>query len=119
MTRKQVCIALLLVVALDGVVSGGGGAPSAGWMLATSLATSLLCFTWYRHDRDERAYARSRWLNVGVIALTPLAIPWYLLRSRAKGERLRAILRLLGFVLLMLLSSAAGQVLNLLLFKHR
>jgi len=39
-------------------------------------------FVWYRLDAEERGYPRSPLLNVGVIAITVLALPYYLFRTR-------------------------------------
>ena len=63
-----------------------------GLHLLVGLAVSYLCFLWYRADSDARGFVRSRWLSAGVVAFTPGAIPYYLLRSRADGERGHALM---------------------------
>ncbi len=53
--------------------------PSAmGW----TLVSLFLVFAWYHLDASERGYRRSPWLNVGVIALAVVALPYYFFRSR-------------------------------------
>lgn len=63
-----------------------------GLHLLAGLAVSYLCFLWYRTDSDARGFVRPRWLSAAVAAFTPGAIPYYLLRSRAEGERGQALL---------------------------
>lgn len=116
MTPKRILIALLLLMLLDGLLDAtydaGGQETPIGWSLALALSFSFLCFAWYRQDSDARHYARSRWLNTGMVVLTVLAMPYYLLRSRPPGQKLRAILKCAGFALLMVLATATGMVLS-------
>jgi hypothetical protein len=71
-----------------------------GLHLATmliSLAFSFYPFLWYCRDRDARGYPRSRWLNISMVAVTVVALPFYLVRSRAGTERLVVLLKLAGY----------------------
>lgn len=43
---------------------------------------TLLIFMWYRFDSDERQYRRSPGLNVAMIAVVILALPYYFYKSR-------------------------------------
>jgi hypothetical protein len=116
MTTKRILIAMLILMVLDGALDATYAArhqeQPLGWSMALTLTFSFLCFAWYRHDSDARHFARSRWLNTGVVVLSVIAMPYYLVRSRAPGQRLRAILRCGGFALLMVLASAVGMVLS-------
>ena len=76
--------------------------------LVFGVLQNFLPFYWYRLDSDLRAFARSRLMNFGVVFLAPLVIPIYLLRSRARGRRLRALLRFVGFSLLLVLAVVLG-----------
>ena len=76
--------------------------------LVFGVLQNFLPFYWYRLDSDLRAFARSRLMNFGVVFMGPLVIPVYLLRSRARGRRLRALLRFLGFSLLLVLATVLG-----------
>lgn len=82
------------------------GIDTSWWDIASTLLFSFLCFWWYRIDSDLRRYRRSRWLNVGIVMLAIVAVPYYLVRSRPAGQRGRALLGLAGFVLVL----AAGTV---------
>jgi hypothetical protein len=116
MTQKRILAAALLLMVLDGFVDAtygaSGGSQPLAWSIPLTLAFSFLIFTWYRRDSDERQYRRSRWLNIGIILLTPVAVPYYLLRSRPRGQKLRALLKCAGFAVLMVLGAAAGMVLT-------
>lgn len=113
MTSKRFLLAILALMLVNGVVDTryeAVGTPPIGWSLGLALAFSFLVFAWYRYDSDEEGYRRSLWLNMGVLVASPLAVPYYLLRSRPEGRRLHAILRLAGFAVLMVLATAAGMV---------
>ena len=53
--------------------------PSDLWLMPIYVG---LVFLWYRLDSDERLYQRSVWLNVSIIAISVIALPYYLFRSR-------------------------------------
>jgi len=114
MTRKHFLITILLLVALEGIVEPASRAQShlLAFSIALALCSNFFCFAWYRHDRDERNYPRSLLLNMGIIAVVYIAMPYYLVRSRPRGQKLRALLRLAGFVLLMILSAVLGLVIS-------
>ena len=63
------------------------------------ISVSVLIFGWVHFDAKERQYQKSKWLNVGVLALALIFVPVYLFRSRPKGQKLRA---LAGYVLALL-----------------
>lgn len=42
----------------------------------------LLIFAWYRLDSDQRGFRRSPGLNIGIIAVAIVGLPYYLFRSR-------------------------------------
>ena len=52
----------------------------------TALAFAVICvaliFAWFRLDSTQVGYKRTPWLNVGVIALGIIALPYYFFRSR-------------------------------------
>ena|SRR5688572_3552389 len=50
-------------------------------ILFTFIA-ALLIFLWYRFDSDKRSFRRSPWLNVAVVAVAIIALPYYFFRSR-------------------------------------
>ncbi len=116
MTKKRILILLLLLMVVDGFVdatyAADGLQQPLAWSLPLTLCFSFLTFLWYRRDSDDVGYARSRWLNIAVIAASPVSVPYYLLRSRPEGRRLRAVLKCLGFAVLVVLCAALGMVLT-------
>jgi hypothetical protein len=82
----------------------------AGWTMLSGILTSFLTFCWFRLDRDARMIRRSVWVNIAILLLAPVALPVYLLASRPPGQKLRALGRLIGFVLLIMLASILGMV---------
>ena len=102
---------LIYIAALSGMISylDTRGITEPQWsVVATTLLFSLLIFWWYWADSTSRSYRRSPLLNVAVIAVGFLAVPYYLLRSREKGQRLNAFARMLGFVVLILVAFVVG-----------
>ena len=119
LTPRGAALALLALMFLSTLVDAAGGEREGAallvWTFVSGLSSSFLSFYWFRLDREQRGWPRSRWLSTAVIFLTPLAIPWYIARSRPPGRKLRGVLRFFGYVLLMLLVSAAGGMLALVL----
>jgi len=50
--------------------------------IAFTVVGIFLIFVWYRLDSDQVGYRRSPWLNVSVVALAIVALPYYFFRSR-------------------------------------
>jgi peptidoglycan/LPS O-acetylase OafA/YrhL len=116
MTQKRILLAILLLMVLDGFIDATYAADAStqplAWSVPLTLCFSFLTFLWYRRDSEERGYARSRWLNIGIILLTPFSVPYYLLRSRPPGQKLRALMKCAGFATLIVLSAAIGMILT-------
>ena len=116
---RQALFALLFIAVLAGVMNGFASSRHAAqplvWTQATDLASSFLCFVWYCRDGDARSFIRSRWLNVAMVAATVLTIPYYLWRTRPRGERGRAIVRYIGFAALLGIVMGVGFVLGVVL----
>jgi hypothetical protein len=112
-TRQVLCclLGLTLVISMLDARQLETGIQSPGWNIVETLVFSFLCFFWYRLDSDSRLFRRTALLNIAVVMMAPLAVPYYLLRSRAAGARGRALVRFAGFVLLLIAVSAAGAVL--------
>ena len=114
MKPSQILILLLLyIAALSGMASylDMRRIAEPQWsVMVTSIMGSLLVFWWYWADSTSRSYRRSPLLNVAIVAVGFLAVPYYLLRSRERGRRLLAFAKLFGFVLLMLVAMAIGAL---------
>lgn len=82
---RTIVLVLLSVAAFADGVAHQLTAP--GEMFARSdivftLVATLLIFLWYRFDSDQMSYRRSPWLNVAVVAIGLIALPYYFFRSR-------------------------------------
>lgn len=74
-----------------------------------TILGALLIFAWYRLDANQIGYKRSPWLNVGVIGLAIISLPYYFLRSRGAKRGFVAIgIMLLALVALNFLSVAGS-----------
>jgi hypothetical protein len=90
MKNPKVIVLLLLVLA--GLVDGAthqliapGEIVARSDILFTVLATFLI-FVWYRLDSDQLSYRRTPWLNIAVIAIAVIALPYYFFRSRGPAR---------------------------------
>lgn len=112
MKPNRVLILLLVyMAALSGMASYLDAhhiAEPAWSVMVTSIAGSLLVFWWYWADSTSISYRRSPLLNIAMVAAGFLAAPFYLLRSRKEGQRLLALAKLIGFVLLMVVATVIG-----------
>ena len=79
-------------------------------VVGASVGFSVLIFWWYWVDSTLRSYRRSPLLNVAIVAAAFVAIPYYLLRSRQKGQRVVAVVRMLGFVALLVVALFIGAL---------
>ena len=109
--KNLVLLGLAFVAFASGAVGqyfypGHALPPTTLWF---TLGGALLAFVWYRIDSQQIGYRRSPWLNVGVVALALVALPYYFFRTRgAKRGLLATGLFLLAAITYSLLSSA-GQ----------
>lgn len=118
MHPRGAAIALLALMFVSALVEAASGMREREepllWTFVSGILSSFLSFYWYRLDREARGWPRSAWLSTAVVFLTPLAIPYYIARTRPQGHKLRGVLRFVGYVLLMLAASVAGGMLALL-----
>jgi hypothetical protein len=115
MRTKHVLIALLALMLVSGLVEPVESTVPMlplWWLLLPGFLSSFLPFYWYRLDSEARLFLPSRWMSTGLVALTPVALPIYLLRSRPRGQRAGALLRCFGFFVLMMLASVLGMAIR-------
>lgn len=114
MKPKHALIALLTTFAAFGFLlsflDARGIAEPRSMQLGSTFVLSALTFAWFWLDSECRSYKRSPFLSIAIVALGAFAVPYYLLRSRPKGERLKAIGGFAGFVLLLVVTLVAGSV---------
>jgi hypothetical protein len=99
--RIKLVIAYLVLSVAEGVLSPVfyPGQVFSPITVAFMLAYLFLVFWWYRVDSDVQKYSRSVWLNVGVICLNIIALPYYFFRTRGgKGGAIATIVFLLFIV---------------------
>lgn len=102
---------LLSITAVESlIVTAANDRPHVGVMALLTLLSNFVAFAWYCRDSDATGYQRSLGLNIAIILLGPFGVAFYLVRSRPSGRRLRAVMRLLGFVCLMVGASVLGTV---------
>lgn len=109
---------VLALMGLQGFIDGFWYAhswpePLLGGLLITMLANFSI-FVWYCRDSDARHYRRSLLRNIGINSLGIVGIPYYVVRSRAAGDKWWALLRFVGYCFLMLTAVATGQLLAML-----
>lgn len=68
------------------------GLPYGIFMLA-------MLFAWYKRDANERGYRRSMGLNIMVVALAIIALPYYLCRSRGFARGIAATFTFIGVMI--------------------
>ncbi|PWF48668.1 hypothetical protein [Massilia glaciei] len=118
MTARQTLVGFMLLLVAVGMVdahimeSGLREAPLMNML--QWLALSYMLFSWYCSDGNARGYVRSRWLSMAVVFGAFLAIPYYLVRSRAPGKRLMALLRFGGLCALAFGALLLGMVVRML-----
>jgi hypothetical protein len=112
MNEKKALVLILILFMFDAASDAYFGVrkvPVPLWWDAVSIISLImLILTWYHFDSSTRGYARSKWLNAGVIFAAVIAIPYYLIRSREDGKKIKALVRLLGFAMLSLISMVIG-----------
>jgi hypothetical protein len=116
MTRKRSLIALLLFSIISGGVvaylkSHGIFEPS-WWYAIFMVVPEVLLFDWYYCDSKVRSFIRPRWLNIAVAAAPFIAIPYYLMLSRAPTHRFRSLLACLAYTALCVLVAVAGAAIT-------
>lgn len=82
------------------------------WSFGSTLLFAVLIFAWYYYDSAQRDYPRTPLLNIGVVVLAVVAIPYYVARSREAGQKAKGVLRLVGFLVLMFLGGLVGEVIG-------
>jgi hypothetical protein len=96
MNRPRLTLVLLfLAVAVSGAFDGyhlaRDEATPAPLNLALTFLLGAISFAWYYFDAARIPYKRAKLLDVVVIFFAPIAIPFYLVRSRPSGLRLKAL----------------------------
>jgi hypothetical protein len=113
MSHLRVVSWIMVLMAGTGLLDAGHADTAAQLHLVVGVVISYLGFLWYRGDSDARGFRRSRWLSVAVVAFTVATIPYYLVRSRADGERGPALLAYAAYLVAAALSVWVGMAIHI------
>jgi len=91
--RMFVYVAVLAVGLASGAMSQYfyPGNPLSPVHAGAAVVASALIFVWYRFDTDRRRYRRSPFLNIAIVCISLLALPYYFFRSRGFRRGLAAV----------------------------
>lgn len=108
--KAAIFIAVMLSALVNGVARQlmSPNQPFAEIDIIFMLASAFLIFAWYRIDSNQYGYKRSPFLNVAVVAIAALALPYYFFRSRGFRGGLAATALFLGSGVLYSLLQNAG-----------
>jgi peptidoglycan/LPS O-acetylase OafA/YrhL len=115
--KQAALVALLGASVVLGIVEVALGLPmqnSPDRLLFTfvgNLALLVLGFRWLQLDARELDIRRPLWLNVGIVLLAAVFVPYYLFKTRPPERRLVAIAAFFGVVVACMLASAFGAML--------
>jgi hypothetical protein len=104
---------VLWAFAMFSFVSGARpmGTPEAATIeMLMIFGMALLIFMWYRFDSEERGFPRTPLLNIGMVMVAAVAMPYYLIRSRGWEIGQRSVAKALGMFLLSILLSTLGAL---------
>jgi hypothetical protein len=82
-----------------------------GIQLVANVVLFVLAFRWLHADSAQLGITRPTWLNVGIILLAAVFVPYYLYKTRPEGARLVPILAFFGLIFGCAIASAIGTLL--------
>ena len=109
-------VAILLLGFVAGRYAGADGQEPIFSQFAATLVLSFCIFFWYREDSDEQQFQRSVWWNIAILILALVAVPLYLVRSRPRGRRFTALLKMCAALLGLFFAATAGGIAAALFF---
>lgn len=84
--RDAWLLGLLAAIAIFGGILQQLAVPAHALLLESGIPYGLMAlgviFAWYRRDAQQRGYRRSAGLNVMIVAVAIISVPYYLFRSR-------------------------------------
>jgi hypothetical protein len=112
---KHVALGLLALVSFVGplieTLVTGRVEPYGKWELGETFVALVFVFWWYHVDKAERGYKAGPLMNGGMLALTAVARPIYLLRSRGWKRGALATAVAIGIFAVLLGLGEAGEYL--------
>jgi hypothetical protein len=111
--NKRLALLLLAAAIPFGIIDGLLGLPETEprlLVLAEGIVVNFIFFYWFLIDAQIQNYKASGFLKVMVVCLGPIALSWYLLRTREALASIRGVGYALG---LLLISGGASQIIGL------
>ena len=93
----------LLNVALTGQLS-----VNQPWNIIQKLVLISIIYWWYHTDKNQHQYRAGVFLNAGVVALSLIAVPVYLFRSRGAKQGAKAFAFFIAFLAALIASLVLG-----------
>ena len=116
--QKTAAITAMLGVSLVTGIAITALAPNAvetGMPLGIQLVANVLLFVigfrWMHADSAQLDIRRPMWLNVGIVLLAAVFVPYYLFKTRPEGKRLVPILGFFGLIIGCAIASTIGILL--------
>ncbi len=115
--RKQKALWTLIGVSLVlGVIDvglGGSLSESARFTLALvgNVALLVIAFHWLNLDSRQLGIRRPTWLNIGIVLLLIVFVPYYLYKTRPAGQRGSVLLGFVAVLFACVFASAIGSAL--------
>lgn len=76
--------------------------------LGGNIALLLIGFRWLQIDARELDIRRPQWLNVAIVLLAAIFVPYYLYKTRPANHRLPAIAGFFGLIFACMMGTAIG-----------
>ncbi len=86
-----------------------------GIQLVANVILFVLGFRWLQADSAALDIRRPVWLNIGIVLLAAIFVPYYFYKTRPEGARLVPILRFFGLIFACAFTSVIGSTLMALL----
>lgn len=116
--QKTASITAMLGVSLVTGIVVSAFAPNAaetgmplGVQVTANIVLLVLGFRWLHADSAQRDIRRPVWLNVGIVLLAAVFVPYYLFKTRPEGARLAPIFSFFGLVFGCAIASTIGILL--------
>ncbi len=113
--QKATSIAAMLGVSLATGIVVAAVAPNAaetgmplGIQLGANVMLFVLGFRWLQADSAQLDIRRPVWLNVGIILLAAVFVPYYFYKTRPEGKRLAPMLRFFSLIFACAFASIIG-----------
>ena len=111
MAKQILLVAILIVVFtmsfMNVTLTGHLSAPMP-WKALEQLSLACCIYGWYHVDKTQHQYRAGALLNIAVVALSIVAIPIYLFRSRGAKQGAKSFILFLVFLGAMLAALTLG-----------